>query len=176
MAETWILRMDEGDQVVNDSLANLKKKYGSAKVFTYAQIPANVGKIKKGDQLIILGHGDGQRIGHKTASDFATAFSKADLPSGVVIDCVACDSGKGGAPLALALKTELVSLKVVPARVTGGKNLMYVQNNGQVRSGTEGQDAHGNRQVNYDRRGTERVQTPWGERTRRTDTTYRTSR
>jgi hypothetical protein len=166
--------MDEGDQVVTDSLKNLKKKYGSAKVFTWSQIAANVGKIKKGDQFIILGHGSTSDIGHKSAREFAAAFAKADLPSGVIIDMVACNTGKGGSPLALTLKTELVSLKIVPAKVTGGTNLMYVYSDGVVRTGQEGQDARGNRQIDLTHKGKEKVQTPWGERSRNVDPTYRT--
>jgi hypothetical protein len=93
MSKTMILRLNEGDQIVTDSLKRLKQKYGSATVIKWRET-SKVGELKKGDQLIVVGHGDTSGIGHVNARQLADAFAKGDMPSGVVIDLVACESGK----------------------------------------------------------------------------------
>jgi hypothetical protein len=45
---------------------------------------------------------------------------------------VACNSGTGGSPLALELKTQLVSEKIVPASVSGGAGYMAVLKSGDT--------------------------------------------
>jgi hypothetical protein len=169
-----IVRMQEGDDVVNGSCTRLKTKLG-AKIIKLTEV-AQVGKLKPGDTLILLAHGDTSKLGGKTPAQIADILAKADLPSGVIIDLVACESGKGGSPLALELKTQLVnSKKIVPKSVSGGTAYMAVLDQGKVISATADFDARGNatnvQQVN---KGKVKEQTKFGERTRNVDPNYRT--
>lgn len=169
-----IVRMQEGDDVVNGSVERLQKSTGAA-VIKLTEI-AKVGKLKKGDTLILLAHGNTSKLGGKTAAQIAELLAKADLVSGVTIDLVACNSGTGGSPLALAVKTELVSKKIVPASVSGGAGYMAVLKAGGVVSAKKtGVDDKGKATYGQVKAGKEKVQTPWGERTRNVDPTYRTS-
>ncbi len=166
---TVILRLNEGDATVTTYVDRLKKANSGAAVITVKSGVDRLGNMKKGDKLILVGHGNSKSLGKLTAQQLAELFSKHDLPSGVNIDLVACKSGAGGAPLALELKTQLVSKKIVPGQVTGGSNNMRVKRDGTPYTktpGDTGTEIHA---------GTETVQTPWGERRRNVDPRYRTS-
>ena len=166
--------MQEGDAVVNQSVERVKKSSG-ATVIKLTEI-AKVGHLKKGDTLILLAHGNTSKLGGKTAAQIAELLAKADLPSGVTIDLVACNSGTGGSPLALELKTQLVSKKIVPASVSGGQGYMAVLSSGDVIAAKKtGVDDKGKATYSKVTAGKEKVQTPWGERTRNVDPNYRTS-
>ena len=169
-----IVRMQEGDAIVNQSVDRLKTKTG-ASVIKLTEI-AKVGKLKKGDTLILLAHGNTSKLGGKTAAQIAELLAKSDLPSGVTIDLVACNSGTGGSPLALELKTQLVSKKIVPASVSGGQGYMAVLSSGTTISAKKtGVDDKGKATYAQVTPGKQKEQTPWGERTRNVDPNYRTS-
>jgi hypothetical protein len=134
-----------------------------------------VGQLKKGDTLILLAHGNTSKLGGKTPAQIAELLSKADLKSGVTIDLVACNSGTGGSPLALELKTQLVSKKIVPASVSGGAGYMAVLNSGDTISAKKtGTNTQGKPTYSKVNAGKQKEQTPWGERTRNVNPTYRT--
>ena len=134
-----------------------------------------VGQLKKGATLILLAHGNTSKLGGKTPAQVAELLSKADLKSGVTIDLVACNSGTGGSPLALELKTQLVSKKIVPASVSGGAGYMAVLKSGDTVSAKKtGTNAHGKATYSKVTAGKQKEQTPWGERTRNVKPTYRT--
>ena len=166
--------MQTGDATVDGSVDRLKKSTG-ASVIELSQI-AKVGQLKKGDTLILLAHGSTSKLGGKTPADIATLLAKADLKSGITIDLVACNSGTGGSPLALELKTQLVSKKIVPASVSGGAGYMAVlKSTGETISAKKtGTDAQGKATYSKVTQGKEKQQTPWGERTRNVNPTYRT--
>jgi len=170
-----IVRMQEGDTVVNDSCTRLSKSTG-AKVIKLAEVE-KVGKLVKGDTLILLGHGNSSALSKKSAAQIADLLAKAELKSGITIDLVACNSGTGGSPLALAVKTALVNHKIVPASVSGGQGYMRVLSNGTgigVRVKTGQVDAKGNAVKKEVKAGKVKEQTPWGERTRNVNPEYRT--
>ena len=170
-----IVRMQEGDTVVNDSCTRLSKATG-AKVIKLADV-VKVGKLVKGDTLILLGHGNSSALSKKSAAQIADLLAKAELKSGITIDLVACNSGTGGSPLALAVKTALVNHKIVPASVSGGQGYMRVLSNGTgigVRVKTGQVDAKGNAVKKEVKAGKVKEQTPWGERTRNVNPEYRT--
>lgn len=168
-----IVRMQEGDAVVNGSVERLKKATG-ATVIKLTEI-AKVSNLKKGDTLILLAHGSTSKLGGKTPGEIAELLSKADLKSGITIDLVACNSGTGGSPLALELKTQLVSKKIVPASVSGGAGYMAVLSAGDTISAKKtGTNAQGKPTYSQVTKGKEKQQTPWGERTRNVNPTYRT--
>jgi hypothetical protein len=171
-----IVRMQEGDDVVNKSCERLEKATG-AKTIKLAEI-AKVGKLVKGDTLILLGHGNTSALSKKSAEQIADILAKADLKSGITVDLVACNSGTGGSPLALAVKTQLVSHKIVPASVSGGQGYMRVLSDGSggigVRTKTGQVDKKGRAIKSEVRAGTVKEQTPWGERTRNVNPEYRT--
>lgn len=169
-----LVRMQEGDATVNASCDRLKTSTG-AQLITLSQI-AQVGNLKKGDTLILLAHGNTSALGGKSAQKIAEILAKAELKSGVTIDLVACNSGTGGSPLALELKTQLVSKKIVPASVSGGQGYMAVLNAGNVIAAKKtGVDDKGKPTYAKVESGKEKVQTPWGERTRNVDPNFRTS-
>ncbi len=166
---TVILRLNEGDSTVNTALDRLKKANGGAQVITVKSGINKLATMKKGDKLIVLGHGSTKSLGKLSAQQIAELFSKNDMPSGVNIELVACKGGAGGAPFALELKTQLVSKKIVPGHVTGGTNNMRVRPDGTPYTKTPGQtgtEIHA---------GTETVDTPWGQRRRNVNPTYRTN-
>jgi hypothetical protein len=166
---TVILRLNEGDATVDTHLKRLKKGNGGAQVITVKTGISKLGDMKKGDKLIVIGHGSTKTLGKLSAQQIAELFSKNDMPSGVNIELVACKGGAGGAPLALELKTQLVSKKIVPGQVTGGTNNMKVKRDGTPYTKTPGKtgtEIHA---------GTETVDTPWGQRRRNVNPTYRTN-
>jgi hypothetical protein len=171
-----IVRMQEGDDVVNRSCERLGKSIG-AKTIKLVDV-AKVGKLVKGDTLILLGHGNTSVLSKKSAQQIADLLAKADLKSGITIDLVACNSGTGGSPLALAVKTALVSHKIVPASVSGGQGYMRVLSDGSggigVRTKTGKVDAKGQPIKAEVKSGKVKEQTPWGERTRNVNPDYRT--
>jgi hypothetical protein len=171
-----IVRMQEGDTVVNDSCTRLSKATG-AKVIKLSEV-AKVGKLVKGDTLILLGHGNTSALSKKSATQIADVLAKAELKSGITVDLVACNSGTGGAPLALAVKTALVSHKIVPASVSGGQGYMHVFTDGSGKVGvvskTGQTNAQGKPVYKSVAAGKVKEQTPWGERTRNVDPEYRT--
>lgn len=171
-----IVRMQEGDKVVDKSCERLGKAVG-AKIIKLTEI-AKVGKLVKGDTLILLGHGNSSALSKKSAQQIADLLAKADLKSGITVDLVACNSGTGGSPLALAVKTQLVSHKIVPASVSGGQGYMRVLSDGSggigVRTKTGQVDAKGNAVKKEVKAGRTTEQTPWGQRTRNVNPEYRT--
>jgi hypothetical protein len=164
---TVILRFNDGDPTVNGYTNYLKKANAGAEVISVKGI-GRLGRMKKGDKLFLIGHGSSSKLGTFTPQQLAEMFAKADFPSGVTIDLVACKSGAGGAPLALELKNQLVSKKIVPAKVTGGTNNMRVKPDGTPYTKTPG--AAGTEVT----AGTETVNTPWGQRRRNVNPTYGT--
>lgn len=72
------------------------------------------------------------------------------------------------------MKTQLVSHKIVPAKVTGGTNWMYVAADGSAKTEEDVRDKKGRMTERDVTAGREKVQTPWGERTRRVDPAFRT--
>lgn len=169
-----ILRLNPGDSVVNTSLDRLKKKF-PGDVATATSNLDKIGKLKSGDRLFVLGHGNRSALGKLSAHDLADLLAKAGLKSGVTVELVACNSGSGGAPFALELKQQLVSHKIVPKSVSGGTNYMVVDDTGAPGTRTAARGADGKlRATGTVTQGTQREQTPWGERTRRVDPTYRT--
>lgn len=171
-----IVRMQEGDDVVDRSCTRLSQATG-AQVIRLSEV-AKVGKLVKGDTLILLGHGNTSALSRKTAVQIADLLAKSDLKSGVTVDLVACNSGTGGSPLALAVKTALVNHKIVPGSVSGGQGYMRVLSDGTggtgVRVKTGQVDAHGNPVKKEVQAGKVKEQTPWGERTRNVNPEYRT--
>ena len=171
-----IVRMQEGDKVVNDSCTRLSKATG-AKVIKLTEVE-KVGKLVKGDTLILLGHGNSSALSKKSAAQIADILAKAEMKSGITLDLVACNSGTGGSPLALAVKTALVNHKIVPASVSGGQGYMRVLSDGTggigVRVKTGQVDAKGNAVKKEVKSGKVKEQTPWGERTRNVNPEYRT--
>lgn len=162
---TTVLRLHEGDAVVDLAESNLRSR-GGVTVIKESSGIERLGQMHKGDQLAILAHGNRTSLGGKSASDLAGLLAKNELPSGIGIELVACNSGTGGAPFALELKQQLVSRKILPAYVTGGTGYMWVKSGGATES--------------FDRnrvdvpKGTQLVNTPWGSRTVRSDPIYKT--
>jgi hypothetical protein len=54
---TVILRLNEGDATVNTALDRLKDANGGAQVITVKSGINKLGTMKRGDKLIVLGHG-----------------------------------------------------------------------------------------------------------------------
>jgi len=161
---TIIFRTHESDNVVTLALNLLKKP--AMQVVTVSGGLDKISQMKKGDRLIILGHGSPTSLGGYKARELAELLYQASLPSGLDIELVACNCGAGGAPYALELKMELVSKKILANSVTAGTGYMWVKPDGTAFSKSKG----GTQIV----KGTQTVSTPWGPRKRNIDPTYRT--
>jgi hypothetical protein len=160
-----ILRFNENDPSVNPHETDMHNGTG-AEVVKVSTGLDKIGKMGHGETLYILGHGSPSQIDDQSASDIAKKLYAADFPSGINVVLVACNSGSGGAPFALALKMELVSLKILPASVTGGTNFMSTDDAGAPIT----VEASGNQVV----QGTRLQNTPWGTRRVNVTPTYRT--
>ena len=113
-----IFRTHETDATVTRALNRLKQP--DMTVITKSGGLGEIGNLKKGDKLIMLGHGSTTSLGGYSAAGLAKELKDADLKSGVHIELVACNCGTGGAPFALELKMELVGKGILPASVVAG--------------------------------------------------------
>jgi len=159
---TVIFRTHEAEKVVTAALLILKKP--GMEVVTASGGLQRLARMRRGDRLMILGHGSPTSLGGYSAAQLAKVLSDASLPSGIDIELVACNCGAGGNPFALNLKTELVTQKIVPKSVIAGTGYMWVKDDGTPYSkGTNGTEIV---------EGQRTVSTPWGNRVRNVSPTY----
>lgn len=166
--DSLILRLNEGDAVVDLYLQRLKTGSGATDI-TVSELD-QLSSLSADGTLYILGHGSTTDIGGYSAASLASLLAKHGMPSsGIEVVLVACNSGTGGAPFALELKVQLVSNKIVPASVSGGTSVMYVTEAGQPQAfQTSGTDwSHVTDE-------TKTVSTPWGSRKVKKGPTYKT--
>lgn len=161
---TVIFRTHESDNVVTKALTLLKGPGDD--VVTASGGLARLGRMRKGDTLKILGHGNTTTLGGYSAADLAALLAKNELPSGIFIELVACNCGTGRSPYALELKTQLVGRKILPGGVVAGTGYMWVKQDGTPFSKTKGgQEITAGRQA---------VATPWGAQMRNVNPSYTT--
>ena len=159
-----ILRLDVGDSVIDRSTAILRKSTG-AQVVTPSNMPYKVAEVGPGETLLINAHGDSTTCGGYTASQLAAFLAQKGLRSGVNIEIIACETGFGGAPFALELKTQLVQGHKITCSVSAPTRYVAVGDNGQrqVLDATFGQNGQVT-SVTPVPTGTQLVNTPWGTR------------
>jgi hypothetical protein len=165
-----ILRLNEGDATVNLYEPRLSGGTGATVVTVSGGLGA-IANVGSGETLYVLGHGSPTDLGGYTAAQLAKLLSDAGLKSGCSIVLVACNSGSGGAPFALELKVQLVSLKILPTSVSGGTDTMYVTNTGAPTTFWSKPDGT----WGHSTASTSTVNTPWGTRTVQSNPTYKTS-
>jgi hypothetical protein len=120
-----ILRMNEGDSAVDRGANGLHNDTGYA-IVTESYLNAHtdeskLSEIKKGETLIIHGHGSTTRLGRKTAVEMAAFLAENGLTGPVEILLYACKGGMTGAPFALELKVALVQGHKIMCSVQGMK-------------------------------------------------------
>lgn len=72
-----------------------------------------LGNVKSGDVLFLIGHGAPTVLSGYSAADLAKLLTDNGLGQPVQIMLYSCDTGFGGAPYALELKIQLVQRKVL---------------------------------------------------------------
>lgn len=162
MAEL-ILRLHEGDTTVDGALNRLTLG-GTREYVTERTGLSKIGTLAPGDRLFVLGHGDPNSVGDKSAEALAILLRDAGLVSGVHVSLVACNTGSSGAPYALELKRQLRSRGIAPASVSGGTEYMQVKDDGSLMV-ADYDYATGQWKPEVTD-GKETVNTPWGPRTR----------
>ena len=169
-----ILRLNLGDTVIDRSTVILSNSTGS-EVVTPVTNAHKIALVNTGETLIINAHGSSDSCGGYSHENLAAFLAKHGLRTGANIEIIACETGFGGSPYALNLKTELVQGHKIICKVTAPTRYVAINDdssklvcdatfavNGDVTSVTPVVE------------GTQLINTPWGTRKVNKTTDYKT--
>lgn len=130
-----IVRLDEGDDEVDNGAERLEEQYGYEVVtesyLRSHQADQKLATIRLNGELIVHGHGDTTELGNLKPTQLAQLLAGNGLKGPVVIKLFACNGGTGGAPYALELKVALVQGHKVMCSVEGARGFLGLDPFGQ---------------------------------------------
>jgi len=99
---------DENTTLGMETKTSIQQQFGAVDIALN-----NLGTVKSGDALFLIGHGTPTDLSGYTPPTLAKLLTDNGLSQPVQIFLYSCDTGFGGAPYALELKIQLVQLKVL---------------------------------------------------------------
>lgn len=126
-----ILRLDTGDTTIDRSTRIFRDTLGW-EVVTDKNMLYKLADVRRGEEVLINGHGDPNSLGGYSAKDLAALLAKGGLRGPVSIKLVACETGWGGAPFGLELKVQLVQGQKIMCSVSAPKNFVSVRSDASL--------------------------------------------